>query len=522
MAGLLVPMLESAAGAPAVADEQAALTWSQLDDRVNRWVALLRGHGLVTGDRVAFVTGNRRTTFEALLACLHAGLVAVPISWRLTAPEIAYLLGDSGSRAVLADPAYAGRVAQAIEVAGTTPLLAAAMDAAPVGPLRAAEELLSTVDGAEPAGQQCGSVMLYTSATTGQPKGVLTKLFTVGAGLPEAARTVAGLGAGLGIPSRGRTLLTGPWYHAAQVFFSLFPLLRGCHLILRQRFDAAETLATLARDQVTICHLVPAQFIRLLGLDESTRAQFRGGALERVWHGGAACPVGVKQRMIEWWGPVLTEYYAATEAGIVTTIDSAQWLERPGSVGRPTPPTEVAIMDDDGNALPVGEIGRVYVRRPSRLDFRYHNAPGKTAAAYRGAGTFTVGDLGRLDADGYLYLTGRTLDTIISGAVNIYPAEVEAVLVSHPAVRDAAVFGIPDDEFGERVMAVVELAPAAGVGVEDVPDVLDAHCRRQLAGYKRPRAYRVVDELPREPSGKLSRRTLREPYWQEAACSPTQ
>jgi acyl-CoA synthetase (AMP-forming)/AMP-acid ligase II len=521
MAGLLFPMLDGAAGEPAVADEQATLTWAQLDDRVNRWVALLRGRGLVTGDRVAFVTGNRRTTFEALLACLHTGLVAVPISWRLTAPEIAYLLSDSSSRAVLADAAYAGRVARAIELAGAAPALAAVTDGSPVGTMHRAEELLSTVDGDEPAAQQCGSVMLYTSATTGQPKGVLTKLFRVGAGLDQAARTVAGVGAGVGIPSRGRTLLTGPWYHAAQVFFSLFPLLRGGHLLLRQRFDAGQTLATLAREQVTSCHLVPAQFIRLLALDEPTRAAFAGGALERVWHGGAACPIDVKRRMIEWWGPVLTEYYAATEAGIVTTIDSAQWLTRPGSVGRPTPPTEVLIVDEDGTQVPVGEVGRVYVRRPPRLDFRYHNAPGKTASAYRAPGTFTVGDLGRLDADGYLYLTGRTLDTIISGAVNIYPAEVEAVLVSHPAVRDAAVFGIPDEEFGERVMAVVELSPAAGLAAEDVPEALDAHCRRLLAGYKRPRSYRVVDELPREPSGKLSRRALREPYWQDATCSPT-
>jgi acyl-CoA synthetase (AMP-forming)/AMP-acid ligase II len=521
MAGLLSATLQRAGGEPALADERGTLTWLELNDRVNRWVAVLRGHGLGTGDRVAFVTGNRRTTFEALLACLHAGLVAVPISWRLTPPEIAYLLRDSGSRAVLADPGYATRVTEAIGLSGTTPVLAAVTDPDPVGALGPAEGLLSTADAGEPPGQASGSVMLYTSATTGQPKGVLTKLFTVGAGLDRVARTVAGVGAGLGIPVQGRTLLAGPWYHAAQVFFSLFPLLRGCHLLLRQRFDAADTLATLAGARVTTCHLVPAQFIRLLGLDAQTRAAFTGGALQRVWHGGAACPVDVKRRMIEWWGPVLTEYYAATEAGIVSTIDAAEWLARPGSVGRPTPPTEVVIVGEDGTEAPVGEVGRVYVRRPAKLDFRYHNAPEKTAAAYRAPGTFTVGDLGRVDADGYLYLTGRTLDTIISGGVNIYPAEVEAVLVRHPAVRDAAVFGIPDDEFGERVMAVVELSPAAGIDAAAVPEVLDAYCRSQLAGYKRPRRYQVVDELPREPSGKLVRQALREPYWQDLACSPT-
>jgi long-chain acyl-CoA synthetase len=218
---------------------------------------------------------------------------------------------------------------------------------------------------------------------------------------------------------------------------------------------------------------------------------------------------------------VLTEYYAATEAGIVSTIDSAGWLARPGSVGRPTPPTEVVLLGEDGAEVPTGEVGRVYVRRPARLDFNYHNAPDKTASAYRAPGMFTVGDLGRVDRDGYLYLTGRSLDTIISGGVNIYPAEVEAVLASHPAVRDAAVFGVPDDEFGERVAAVVELSPTAGLAADDVPETLDAHCRAQLAGFKRPRSYTVVDELPREPSGKLSRQALRAPYWADAACLPT-
>jgi long-chain acyl-CoA synthetase len=355
--------------------------------------------------------------------------------------------------------------------------------------------------------------MLYTSATTGRPKGVITGLFKPGAGLDRVDRTVAGLGAAFGIPEQGRSLLVGPWYHAAQVFFSLFPLLRGCGLVLRNRSDAAATVADLEQQQITHCHLVPTQFIRMLGLDSQVRDAFRGGCLQRVWHGGAACPVDVKRRMIDWWGPVLVEYYAATEAGIVTTIESAEWLARPGSVGRPRPPTEVVIVAGDGTPCPAGTPGSVYVRRPPGLDFRYHNAAGKTAAAHLAPGTYTLGDLGRLDADGYLYLTGRTLDTIISGGVNIYPAEIEAALLSHGAVRDAAVFGIPDEDFGERVMAVVEMDPAAGLPADDLPEVLDAHCRTQLAGYKRPRSYQVVAQLPREPTGKLDKRALRARYW---------
>jgi long-chain acyl-CoA synthetase len=231
-----------------------------------------------------------------------------------------------------------------------------------------------------------------------------------------------------------------------------------------------------------------------------------------VWHGGAACPVDVKSRMIEWWGPIITEYYAATEAGIVTTIDSTQWLTKPGSVGRPVPRTEVLILDGDGTELPPGRTGTVYVRRSSRADFSYHNAPDKTAAAHRRPGTFTVGDLGHVDDDGYLYLGGRGDETIISGGVNIYPAEVEQAIAAHEAVRDVVVFGIPDEEFGERVMAVVELEPDAALSAEDVPDALDAYCRTLLAGFKRPRGYRVVDELPREPTGKVSRARLRDAY----------
>jgi acyl-CoA synthetase (AMP-forming)/AMP-acid ligase II len=502
MAGLITRLAERGQDQPALADERGALTWTELDQRVNRWIDVLRGHGLTTGDRVAMVIGNRTETFEALLACLHAGLVAVPVSWRLTTPEIAYLLTDSGSRAVLTEPAYAARTAAAM-VTG---------DAARDG-LLPAEPLLAQADSDEPAGQCSGSVMLYTSATTGQPKGVRTSLLVPGAGLDRIAKTTQFLGSAFGLPERGRSLLVGPWYHAAQVFFSLFPLLRGCELVLRPRFDAAAMLADLERERITCCHLVPTQFVRLLALDQTTKDGFAGGALRRVWHGGAACPVEVKRRMIEWWGEVLVEYYAATEAGIVTTIESAEWLARPGSVGRPGPSTEVLILGEDGSPCPAGARGQVYIRRDARADFSYHNAPGKTAAAHRAAGTFTVGDLGYLDDDGYLFLTGRSPDTIISGGVNIYPAEIETVLLDHPAVRDAAVFGIPDEEFGERVMAAIELQPDAGLADADVPETLDAHCRPRLAGYKRPREYTVLAALPRADTGKLSRKVLRDPYW---------
>ena len=513
MAGLLAPFLRRGPDDPAIVGDRTALTWAELDDRVNRWASVLTGSGLGVGDRVAFVTGNRPGTYEALLACLHAGLVAVPVSWRWTAAEIAHVLADSAARALLTEPGYAARAADALGRAAVRPALSVVAGDREVAGLTPAEALLGDADAGEPAGQRSGSVMLYTSATTGRPKGVVTGLLVPGADLDRVRRTVAALGQAFAIPDRGRALLVGPWYHAAQVFFSLFPLLRGCAVVMRQRFDPASLLADIDRDRITLSHLVPTQFVRLLAVDSASRAGFSGGTLERVWHGGAACAVDVKRRMIDWWGPVFCEYYAATEAGIVTTIESAEWLAKPGSVGRPAPPNEVLIVGDDGAVLPAGRTGTVYVRRSPKLDFHYHNAQEKTSAAHREPGTFTVGDLGRLDQDGYLYLTGRWLDTIISGGVNIYPAEVEAALLEHPAVRDAAVIGIRDEEFGERVLAVVQAAPEAGVGEEDLPETLDAHCQGRLADYKRPRSYRFVAELPREPTGKLNRHALRDPYW---------
>jgi acyl-CoA synthetase (AMP-forming)/AMP-acid ligase II len=496
-----------------LAADQQSMSRSELDRRVNQWIDVLRGHGLRAGDRVALITGNRLVSFEVLLACLHSGLVAVPVSWRLTAGEIAYVLADSGSRAVVTEPVYARRVAAAVRSADLGLALATVSGAEPQAGLVPAESLLATAAASEPGDQRSGSVMLYTSATTGQPKGVLTSLFRLGSEVATIERTAAALSGQFGLPEQGRSLLAGPWYHAAQLFFSLFPLLRGCGLVLRQRFDAAAVLADFDREQIALCHLVPTQFIRFLALDERSRAAFRGDSLQRIWHGGAACPVDVKRQMITWWGPVLFEYYAATEAGIITTIDSAEWLARPGSVGQPAGRTEVLILDEEGAPGPVGVPGYVYVRRPPELDFQYHNAPGKTAASHCAPGMFTIGDLGRVDSDGYLYLTGRSLDTIISGGVNIYPAEVEAALVSHQAVRDAAVFGVPDAEFGERVMAVVELDPRAGLAGDDVPAELDRHCRLQLADYKRPRIYQVIRRMPRQPTGKLDKRVLRDPYW---------
>jgi long-chain acyl-CoA synthetase len=508
--GRLLSRAVTAPDAPAITDDTATSSWAELDRRVNRWIDVLRGHGLSVGDRVGLVTSNRTTTFEALLACLQCGLVAVPISYRLTAPEIAYLLADSGSRAVVSEPLYASRVAAALAGLELAPVLALVTGREPVARLGALEKVLAGADPTEPGDQLSGSVMLYTSATTGRPKGVNTSLFSLGAELSRIDGTTAALGRSFNLPQEGNWLLAGPWYHSAQLFFSLFPLLRGARLQVRRRFDAADILADLSAGQICGLHLVPTQMIRLLALEPALRNGFDGAGLRQVWHGGAACPPEVKAQMIDWWGPVISEYYAATEAGIVTTISSEESRSRPGSVGRAAGPNEVLVLDPDGEPCPPGVSGKIYVRRSVKLDFAYHNDPAKTAAAHRSAGTFTVGDLGRLDEDGYLYLTGRSHDMIISGGVNIYPAEVEAVLMTYPGVGDVAVLGVPDPEYGEQVVALVELDETGDLAEEDVPERLDTYCRDQLAAYKRPRHYQVLRRLPREPTGKLDKHRLRE------------
>jgi long-chain acyl-CoA synthetase len=495
---------------PAIADGTRTLDRAALSARVNRWVHALRGLGLSTGDSVAIVSGNRVEVVEAVLACLHAGLTAVPVNWHLTADEIAYQLDDCGAAVVVADPARAPVVARAVAQAATA-AVALVLGVRDESGLRALEPLLERASSVEPVDQVCGSTMLYTSGTTGHPKGVVNGLFTTGAPFLRVTRLLAYAGRMLGVPDDGTVLLAGPWYHSAQLFFSLLPLLRGARLVVLDRFDAAGTLAAIDRERVTETHLVPTHFVRLLRLPDEVRDGFDGSSLRRVWHGGAPCPAEVKRRMLDWWGPRLVEYYAATEGGVATLIDSEEWLARPGSVGRAVPPTDVLVVDAAGNPMPPGVEGRVYLRRPADRDFRYHNAPEKTAAAHLAPGVFTYGELGYLDDAGYLYLTGRYQDMILSGGVNIYPAEVEAVLLDHPAVRDAAVVGIPDDEYGERVLAVVEVDPHR-LAAADVDSELDRHCRARLAGFKVPRGYRVLPRLPREPTGKLRKQTLREVY----------
>ncbi len=350
-----------------------------------------------------------------------------------------------------------------------------------------------------------GSQMLYTSGTTGRPKGVFRD---------EASLATAVMLARAAYRDGNVHLLTGPLYHAAPLMFSMnAPLIAGVPIVVMPAWDPEEALRLIERHRVTHSHMVPTMFHQLLALPDDVRARYDVSSLRNVLHGAAPCPVGVKQRLIEWLGPVVNEYYAATE-GLGTWVDARTWLQKPGTVGKPVPEDQVVVADEEANPLPPGEVGLVWFKA-SEVPFEYFKDRSKTESSYRDR-HFTLGDMGYLDDDGFLFLTDRSANLIISGGVNIYPAEVDAVLLDHPAVADAAVIGVPNPEWGEEVLAVVELR----AGVEpsgDLADELVGFCRDRLSHYKCPRRVEFVDQLPRQDNGKIYKRLLRDRYRERAS-----
>jgi len=515
MARLTAPIAQRKGEDAALVDEHGETSWSEFDRRVNRVIHGLRSAGVAPGDTVALMCGNRREFFEVTVAAMHSGLVVVPVNWHWVAAELAYVLSDSDATALIVEGRYADVAAAACEdpQAAGCPVRIVVGDPVPEG-FEGYEDLLARADDAEPEDQSSGGPMFYTSGTTGFPKGVRSALTAVGHDLSLVdliARAAVGM---LGIPTDGVTLLEGPAYHSAQWALSVFPMLGAATtVVMRHHFDAAELLDLVDRHGVTNIHLVPTQFIRLLKLPDEVRERFDGGSLVTVIHGAAPCPIDVKQRMLDWWGPSITEYYGGTEGGFLTVISGEEWLARPVSLGRPTVMTELMIVADDGHTCQVGESGQIYFTSRIGADFEYHKAPEKTEAAHLAPGVGTLGDVGYLDDEGYLFMSDRKIDMIISGGVNIYPAEIESVLVGHPAVVDAAVFGIPDDEMGEQVKAAVELAEGT-TGSDDLETELIAFARQSLAGYKAPKSVDFVEHLPRHPTGKLYKRLLRDPYWE--------
>ncbi|GAA2594277.1 acyl-CoA synthetase [Streptomyces axinellae] len=481
--------------------------WSadRLHAECNKLVGGLRAAGLEAGDAFATVLPNGPEFLAAYLAATQAGLYMVPVNHHLVGPEIAWILADSGAKALLAHARFGETARTAAEEAGLPPQRRYCVGAA--DGFRPYADLLAGQSGAPPEGRAGGWVMNYTSGTTGRPRGIRRPL---SGKRPEETS----LGGFLGIfgirPFDGNVhLVCSPLYHTAVLQFAGAALHIGHPLVLMDKWEPEEMLRLIDTHRCTHTHMVPTQFHRLLALPQPTREAYDVSSMRHAIHGAAPCPDHVKRAMIEWWGKCVEEYYAASEGGgaFATAED---WLKKPGTVGRPWPISELAVFDDEGNRLPPGELGTVYMKM-NTPGFSYHKDEGKTRKNRIGD-FFTVGDLGYLDEEGYLFLRDRKIDMIISGGVNIYPAEIESALLTHPAVADAAVFGIPHDDWGEEVRAVVEPAPGQQPGPA-LEEALLAHCAQRLAGYKRPRTVDFITEMPRDPNGKLYKRRLREPFW---------
>jgi len=515
MAKLLKPLAGRLGETPALSDERGSTSWSELNQRVNRLMAALQDAGLGNGDTLSILSENRREYYECMLAATHLGIRYVPVNWHWIGEEVSYVLENSDSQALIVGEAFGelGRDALAQPDCPELKLALMMRDKVPEG-FQPYEAVLADHSPLEAEATGLGGPMFYTSGTTGRPKGVVSDSFS-GEGKPVELMMLVGqsIVGNLGMPETGRTLLIGPVYHSAQWAFSFLPLLAGNAIVMRHGFEAGETLDLIEEHSITNIHLVPTQFVRLLRVDAARRERFDASSLQAVWHGAAPCSPKTKRAMIDWWGEKISEYYGSTESAIISTIDSAEWLERPGSLGKPLPNLEVRVVKEDGSIAAPGEAGQLYFRNQMGTDFEYHKDPEKTQEAHLEPGVFSVGDIGYLDEEGYLFMSDRKIDMIISGGVNIYPAEIEGVLVSHPAIADAAVFGIPNEEFGEEVKAAVELLPGH-IPAEPLVEELKGYCRKHLAGYKMPRSIDFEEKLPRHPTGKLYKRLLRDPYWE--------
>jgi long-chain acyl-CoA synthetase len=498
----------------ALADDTGTLTWSELDSRVNQLIHAFRQAGIDAGDTIAIVSGNCNEWFETSFACSNNGITHIPINWHLVGPEIAYILNDSNAKVVVVGHQFVDEVTRALDDDSVSGIeLVLVIGAPTAGRFQNFDDFLATGSADEPDNQSFGGPMFYTSGTTGNPKGVRSTLSSMPPSTDPSVWQLIGAGFSDLVIGDGRTVLCGPVYHSAQWAYSFLPMIIGSATVMQHKYDSAGVLDLIDRHQATNIHLVPTQMKRLIDLPAETKASFDGSSLQLVLHGAAPCPPVIKQGMIDWWGPKITEYYGSTEGSVITMIDSEQWVAKGGSVGPPMANMEIIVVADDGARLGPNEPGTLYFRNAMGMDFEYHNAPGKTDDAHLEPGVFTTGDIGYVDDDGYLWLSDRKIDMIISGGVNIYPAEIEGVLGGHSLVADVAVIGIPNDDFGEEVKAVI--VPQVGVVPdEDLVNTLRAFCREQLAGFKVPRSFDFTDELPRTGTGKVQKAKVRAPYWE--------
>ncbi|WP_068094349.1 AMP-binding protein [Novosphingobium rosa] len=488
----------------ALADERVAYSWNALDPIINRAANALNTLPFGQERRVAVFAHNAAETVIAYVACIEAGLSSVPVSFHLTPGEAAYILKDSGAVAVLVGPETLEAGLAAAAEAGIATVIG--WRCAPREGLILWEHWIAAAPDSEPDASRLPLPHLhYTSGTTGRPKATETppQYFPRSPTLQALAETLRPRVT----PSPG--LVVGPLYHTGPLGMAR-NMLAGGSLIVMSHFDAEQALALIEKHGIAGSVMVPTHFQRMLALPEETRARYDVSSIKRLAHTGAACPRAVKQAMIDWFGPVLVEAYGGTEAGSTTFITSPEWLAHPGSVGKALAPFETVIYGEDAQPLPPMEVGQVYFRDTSGYGIVYRGDPEKTAAAHIAPGIFTLGEMGYVDEEGYLFITDRVSDMIVSGGVNIYPAEAEQVLLTHPQVADVAVVPAPHPEMGEEARAlVIPTDPANPPSAAD----LNTFCRASLAGYKCPRGYEFVDDIGRTAMGKVNKKALRARFW---------
>ncbi|WP_067865871.1 AMP-binding protein [Nocardia shimofusensis] len=494
------------------------MTYGDLDARANRLAALFRSEGLAPGDHIALFMENHLEMIVAMSAAERSGLFYTPVNSFLSAAEAAYIIDDSQSRLVITT---AAKAAVAQELPELCPRVSRwlMVDAEPgspalTGPYESYRTAVAEFGTAPGPDERLGTPMFYSSGTTGKPKAIKRLLPEAHPGqilaIEDFGRKLFHLREGM------RFLSPAPLYHSGPQSTVAISLRLGATVVVMEKFDAELYLELIEKHRITHSMVVPTMFSRMLKLPEDKRAHDLS-SLEVVVHGAAPCPVAVKEAMLDWWGPVIYEYYGGTEANGMCGCTPEEWLAHKGTVGRPFM-GEPVILDDDGNECPPGVAGTIWFRGEGS-GFEYFNDPGKTAEAKDATGTMSkIGDIGYLDEDGFLYLTDRQAFVIISGGVNIYPQEIENLLVTHPKVMDAAVFGVPDEDFGEAVKAVIQAVDPAGAG-NDLAAELGEFCREHLAKFKCPKSFDFIDEMPRLPTGKLYKKPLRDAYWQTAESS---
>lgn len=492
------------------------ITYGDILARIGKAASGLRALGLAAGTPVATMLRNDFALFEVVTAASDVGSPVVPINWHLKAEEVRYILTDSGARVLVCHADLLPQIRSGVPenvlilIVETPTEIAAAfaitpeLTRIPAG-MTAWDDWRETYAPSQEPPRR-SSPIIYTSGTTGMPKGV--QRLPVRPEQAEIAERVAVLTYGIKPQDNAVVLINGPMYHSAPHMYGMQAFRRGATMVLQPRFEAAELLELIERHRVTHMHMVPTMFVRLLRLPEDIKRRHDLSSLRFVVHGAAPCAPDVKRAMIDWWGPVVHEYFGATETGIPVWHSAEEALRKPGTVGRVIEGGIVRIFRPDGSVCGVNEVGEIYMRQTALPDFDYHGKPDARIEAGRD-GLVTVGDVGYLDEDGYLFLCDRKRDMVISGGVNIYPAEIENALITMEGVRDCAVFGIPDDEYGERLCACIEPEANAKLSAEAV----QAYLRDRLANFKVPKEVQFLNDLPREATGKIFKRKLRDPYW---------